>query len=375
MEESSTFPVKCGFCGHGNPAGSRYCNACGGPLTSEPCPECGAVNNVMATTCQECGASLEDSLGNELFLPLPPEAPAGPRAISQQAETPMESPPPRQTAAAIASVTGDDGVPPKPQPVAQSVAVRDMPLAESQSDEAHPPAAIQAAETTTEKAAVIALDSARPSTADEPEPQGAPPFVSAAPVPSDEGAARGPSKRTLWSIAIVVALGITVYFAYRHLHRWQPDDAPRAAATRDAKERTMPAVPDKPPAAAAPPAPGATAKPIVRGEPAPAIFAPDRETAAASQGSAAGGTGARGGQSTDSSGAAASKPQPPTDIFLTKPQETPKATAAGAQKDGDRPSAGVGAGIAQRAPGGGPCTDALAALGLCKQENNQRREQ
>ncbi|MET1082870.1 MAG: zinc ribbon domain-containing protein, partial [Burkholderiales bacterium] len=36
------YPIKCGFCRHGNPTGSRYCNACGAPLSAEPCPDCGA---------------------------------------------------------------------------------------------------------------------------------------------------------------------------------------------------------------------------------------------------------------------------------------------------------------------------------------------
>jgi hypothetical protein len=51
----------CRFCQHSNPPDSNYCNACGGILTLAPCPHCGAVTEVTATTCYQCRGSLQGS--------------------------------------------------------------------------------------------------------------------------------------------------------------------------------------------------------------------------------------------------------------------------------------------------------------------------
>jgi len=48
----------CRFCDHDNPAGARFCNACGSPLYLEPCPKCESVNDVTATHCYQCGVAL-----------------------------------------------------------------------------------------------------------------------------------------------------------------------------------------------------------------------------------------------------------------------------------------------------------------------------
>jgi Double zinc ribbon len=51
----------CPYCDHGNPAESKFCNACGGALHLVPCPRCGAVSDVTATSCYQCKAILRGS--------------------------------------------------------------------------------------------------------------------------------------------------------------------------------------------------------------------------------------------------------------------------------------------------------------------------
>ena len=50
--------TKCQYCDHGNPADSKFCNACGATLTLAPCPRCGAVNQIEATSCYQCRGAL-----------------------------------------------------------------------------------------------------------------------------------------------------------------------------------------------------------------------------------------------------------------------------------------------------------------------------
>jgi double zinc ribbon protein len=49
----------CPFCSHSNPAGAKFCNDCGSPLTLKPCRHCEAVNDVAAVECHRCGAPLD----------------------------------------------------------------------------------------------------------------------------------------------------------------------------------------------------------------------------------------------------------------------------------------------------------------------------
>jgi hypothetical protein len=52
------FPNSCPFCEHGNPSDAKFCSACGGALHLVPCPRCGAVSDVKATTCYQCHGQL-----------------------------------------------------------------------------------------------------------------------------------------------------------------------------------------------------------------------------------------------------------------------------------------------------------------------------
>lgn len=45
----------CLTCGHRNPVGARFCNACGGPLHLKPCAQCEAFNTRAAAHCHQCG--------------------------------------------------------------------------------------------------------------------------------------------------------------------------------------------------------------------------------------------------------------------------------------------------------------------------------
>ena len=61
----------CRFCEHGNPADSKFCNACGGALHLVPCPRCGAVNDVTAAACYQCHGQLSGRGTNALDIPQP----------------------------------------------------------------------------------------------------------------------------------------------------------------------------------------------------------------------------------------------------------------------------------------------------------------
>lgn len=52
------FLQQCPHCAQVNPTGSRFCNACGGPLDLAPCPHCGAINAAGDASCRDCGARL-----------------------------------------------------------------------------------------------------------------------------------------------------------------------------------------------------------------------------------------------------------------------------------------------------------------------------
>jgi len=55
----------CPFCEQVNPPAAKFCNACGAPMHLVPCARCGAVNDPKAATaCYQCGATLpEDRRG------------------------------------------------------------------------------------------------------------------------------------------------------------------------------------------------------------------------------------------------------------------------------------------------------------------------
>src|SRR5690349_20946411 len=50
--------LTCEFCSRVNPAGAKFCNECGSPLSLRPCMSCEAINSAAAATCHRCGADL-----------------------------------------------------------------------------------------------------------------------------------------------------------------------------------------------------------------------------------------------------------------------------------------------------------------------------
>jgi hypothetical protein len=55
---------QCPFCENVNPPSSKFCNACGVKLHAALCPHCGAVNVLTATTCVSCAVALPDASGD-----------------------------------------------------------------------------------------------------------------------------------------------------------------------------------------------------------------------------------------------------------------------------------------------------------------------
>jgi ribosomal protein L40E len=53
-------PTHCANCECENPPGAKFCNACGAQLQRLACPSCGAGNEVGATTCRQCQAALPE---------------------------------------------------------------------------------------------------------------------------------------------------------------------------------------------------------------------------------------------------------------------------------------------------------------------------
>ena len=56
------FPSQCLFCGHANPAETKFCNDCGAPLHLTLCMQCDAFNELPATNCYKCGAEFPAQL-------------------------------------------------------------------------------------------------------------------------------------------------------------------------------------------------------------------------------------------------------------------------------------------------------------------------
>jgi hypothetical protein len=47
--------VRCAFCKQSNPAGAKFCDACGSSLELQVCEAGGAIDNVSASVCHKCG--------------------------------------------------------------------------------------------------------------------------------------------------------------------------------------------------------------------------------------------------------------------------------------------------------------------------------
>ena len=90
-ECGTAFQVLCRFCEHTNPGGSRFCNQCGGQLNLLPCPRCGAVSDVTATTCYKCHGQLWGRSSGALASQSPfiPESAPSPDELPQSDGEPL----------------------------------------------------------------------------------------------------------------------------------------------------------------------------------------------------------------------------------------------------------------------------------------------
>lgn len=64
-------PITCPFCENLSPRDAKFCSACGGALHLAPCPNCGAVNDVVAASCYQCHATLPGRKADEREAPVP----------------------------------------------------------------------------------------------------------------------------------------------------------------------------------------------------------------------------------------------------------------------------------------------------------------
>ena len=108
------FLQQCPHCAHVNPTGSRFCNACGGPLDLAPCPHCGAINAAIDVTCRDCGARL--ALPGERESATPRERPAPPPPERPPAGGHIEHAMRRDTTPFAAASGGPSASPPRASP-------------------------------------------------------------------------------------------------------------------------------------------------------------------------------------------------------------------------------------------------------------------
>jgi hypothetical protein len=57
------FPPQCPFCDHVNPAGAKFCTDCGSPLRVKQCSRCKALNDPIARICSKCSAQFPSEAG------------------------------------------------------------------------------------------------------------------------------------------------------------------------------------------------------------------------------------------------------------------------------------------------------------------------
>jgi hypothetical protein len=315
-------PSQCPYCERENPPDSKFCNACGAPLYLVPCHSCGAVNEVGARTCHQCAAAL------------PKGNPGAVAAPSTEAD-------PLDTDAKVLATLHD---------------------------------------LRRRLATVVAEDAGAPARGigrggvDGPAPELAPEIAKAPlsdtpthyPAPAIAFASRQPARRVgrvrpagvVIGTAALAAAGVAVLYTFDHRQMAGASKAPPTVGVVKG-EANFPtgsgmANPDATNTAAAPVAPAAASLPrVTHGVAKSAAPAPAAATSAVPPE----------GEARPSGATAAPR----------EPRVTSVTPAAGV---GVLPRAvESGAGTERPAPARiGPCTDAMATLGLCNPEPTQRRE-
>ncbi len=349
-------PAPCAFCQHVNPADSKFCNACGAPLPLVPCARCGAVNDPGATACYQCGAPLHEAGG--VARPAADEASGATGFTARTAEGGGE--PRAQPSPGAEGLDGD----------AKVVQELQRLLAGSDSDVAAGPPegnSLGIAKPDADlRTSVTRLTDARRS---YPAPAVASPTTRSAPRIL-------PHRRTALIVATLVlaVLAAGGYYAYRE--RPVPDVPAASGAVKDAASPAATGALVDPPVGAGGAAPLASTPALAI---TPRAAADDQPVAPASESGVAAvrpGTTVPG----DAPSPATTSParSPGTATSPRRPgaeARDPSEGAAAVPAAVARPrSAAAAPGIIEAPPRVGPCTEAVAALGLCAPEAVQRRE-
>ncbi|MEJ6007261.1 zinc ribbon domain-containing protein [Paucibacter sp. AS339] len=89
-------PRPCPYCDHVSPPDSKFCNECGAALHLQPCPHCGAVNDITkSTVCGRCQGDLhppQDTQPAEDLPVLSVEVEPPPSPASSSSATPPTAP-------------------------------------------------------------------------------------------------------------------------------------------------------------------------------------------------------------------------------------------------------------------------------------------
>jgi hypothetical protein len=342
----------CSFCQHTNPPSSRFCNACGGTLYDMPCPHCGAVNDPEATVCHQCARELPER--TDVAAPL---LPAGARSrVAGSAGATGGGPDPLPPASLIGKGVDHDArlFATLQQLLEYSSAPADIGSSDRRSlDPPVPPGARGAATRTSDHA---------------PRPYA----VSAVGEPKafrvEPRLIRRVRSAVILGIAVLAVAAASAYYFYR----WLVDIPPTAIATENAGKGGSPVATrvlveaGTAPSAKAPTGASSTvALTPPLGAPAPESSVPAVRpgTVTAARGDAGGPasmTRSPGADQRRHGAEGGSLPQPPA----------PAAPAAVARPR----TSEAGPGFELQKPRLGPCTEVVAALGLCTQEPAQGRE-
>jgi hypothetical protein len=407
-EPVTNVTIDCSFCSHANPDGAKFCNQCASPLHLRPCRLCDAVNVREAEACYRCAAPLggvapttqelvaEGAERSEQIVAL-----AGERLAALARDLGQPVPPLQATTAVDAerpSVTVDSAEPVETTAQADAAV---QPAEPTIAGPAYEPEIAAAAQTSV---VVDPRDRTHDPSLGEPM---------SIPLSPDERQWR-PARRSR-AAAILLALAVIAVPATVYLMRHPgavdallaglrlPAGADRASESNAASPAPVPAAADTAQLPATtpsqgtpaptiqstqPPAADAVAPPATRVEPEGSAIPADAQTAARAAGQAP----------NDSTPAASSPPEsadappsaPTTDVRppaepaaattrpatrparaqTTRPRTSPRAPAARSSEpaatDASPPAA-----LAREAPAAAPspaqrpCTEAVAALGLC----------
>lgn len=340
-------PAPCAFCQRVNPADSKFCNACGAPLPLVPCDRCGAVNDPGAMACYQCAAPLQEAGG--AARPSAAEASGAAGSTARTAESGTE--PAAHPSPGADGLDRDAKLFDTLQELQRLLGSSDSGPAAGRPDGNSLGIAKRAADLRT--AVTPSVDAPR----SYPAPAVASPTVRASPrsIPRRRAA-------VIVGTLTLAVLAVGGYYAYREDP--VPDVPAASGAVKGGGNPAATGALVDPPASA-----GATA-------PAPSTPALAVTPRAADDGQRVAtrpGTVIPGDATVPPARSAAIEASPRRPGAGAKAPSEPAAAPVPAAVARPR-SAEASPGIIERPPRVGPCTDAVAALGLCTSEAIQRRE-